>query len=861
MSVFNIRKSFATRLSTIIVLLVAIIFAMIFTLLSIFTEKLVKQSAEEQSEKALAANIMRIRQMLLQTENAVHETEWMVYSHINTPDSLHSVTQHLVRKNSTIVGSCAALVPENKVSHGKSFAPYSCIIGSEIIDKQLGSEEYDYVNKDWYKNAISSGKTCWSEPYFDKDGINKDICTLSSPLRDNDGNIFAVFTADISLEWLTDIVNEGLPFENSYALITNAVGTYVIHPKKERIAKGNIFDAPENIDNPETQAFARNMIAGKSGQTEIKEDGDSYFVCYAPINQTTWSLAIVSPLGDIFSIHNKMSIFMFIGLILSLLIISGVCVFIIKRITKPLSEFSAAALRISQGYFNIALPEIKVKDEIWELRESLDQMQYNLSRYTNRLKEVSANQAVSDRDEFIASKIQVQMLPPTFEKMVASLPGSQELQEGLDVAATLIPQQMVGGDFYYYQIINNHFMFCIGDVSGKGVPASMIMSANVMLFRCLSRMEESPAKLLTELNKIASESNKQSIFTTMFVGSIDLTTGRFVFSNAGHIPPLFVGVEENVEKLEVDSNLALAIDKDFVYAEQEMQLHRNNLLLLCTDGVIEAEDNYMQAFGESQLIKVVQNNKDSNAKKITEEIIKAVDSHRAMNNPADDFTLLAIKFLKKCENLNPSPKEEESEMKNMNESVSLHSQEEEKETSNEQSSIQVAPTEVVKEEAAVEKVKEVEEVKEVPVVEETPPDFTDHITLQNQATQIRILERFVQSIADYFKISDDLTNKINMALEEAVINIISYAYPAGGNHQFSIDVEHRASLQLLTFIIIDDGIQFNPFEQEAPDITLSAADRPIGGLGIHIIREVTYKHSYAYEDNKNVLTLSFKLLE
>ena len=128
MSVFNIRKSFATRLSTIIVLLVAIIFAMIFTLLSIFTEKLVKQSAEEQSEKALAANIMRIRQMLLQTENAVHETEWMVYSHIHTPDSLHSVTQHLVRKNSTIVGSCAALVPENKLVQKRDF------IGKNLLE-------------------------------------------------------------------------------------------------------------------------------------------------------------------------------------------------------------------------------------------------------------------------------------------------------------------------------------------------------------------------------------------------------------------------------------------------------------------------------------------------------------------------------------------------------------------------------------------------------------------------------------------------------------------------------------------------------------------------------------------------------
>ena len=116
------------------------------------------------------------------------------------------------------------------------------------------------------------------------------------------------------------------------------------------------------------------------------------------------------------------------------------------------------------------------------------------------------------------------------------------------------------------------------------------------------------------------------------------------------------------------------------------------------------------------------------------------------------------------------------------------------------------------------------------------------------------------SISDYFKISDDLTNKINMALEEAVVNIINYAYPAGGDHQFTIDVEHRANLQLLTFIIIDDGVPFNPFEQEAPDITLSAADRPIGGLGIHIIREATYRHSYAYKDNRNVLTLSFKLI-
>ena len=848
MSVLRIQKTFAARLSTIIVLLVAIIFAAIFTVLSIYTQRVVKHSAEEQSQKALAANVMNIRQVLLQTENTLHEAEWMVYRYINMPDSLYRVTQHVLQENPIIVGSCVALVPENSLSNHKSFAPYSCVIDNEVVNKQLGSEEYDYVNKDWYKNVISSGKIRWSEPYYDKGGVEKQICTLSSPLHDRNGSIFAVLTADISLEWLTDMVNDELPFENSYGIIINAIGTYVIHPKKERITEGNIFDAPENVNNSKAQEFARNMIAGKTGHSEYKENGLRYFICYAPINQTSWNLAIVSPHDDIFDKYDRLRILLIIGLILCLVVLSAVCIFIIHRITRPLTEFSAAALRISQGYFNIALPEIKVHDEIWELRESLDQMQYNLSRYTNRLKEVSANQATNDRDIYIANKIQMSILPPTLEKMTAKLPSGKQLLETIDVAATLLPQQSVGGDFYDYQIVNNCFVFCIGDVSGKGIPASIIMSATVELFRSQARMGQTPADLLYQLNNIASENNEENMFSTIFVGSIDLGTGMLTYCNAGHNPPLIVGVDESVKMLPVDSNLPLGLDKDYIFTNQSLQLHYNNILLLYTDGVTEVEDDEKQQFGEQRLMKVVENNIHTYSKKIIEEIIKASESHRAMASPSDDFTLLAIRFLQKNEidPLQEAPK--------VAESAPVTEQVEEK-ASAAKVVVPTVETKVEKAESAGEEISALEEA-----IDSDPVDFTDHINLQNQTTQIRILERFVASISDYFKISDDLTNKINMALEEAVVNIINYAYPAGGDHQFTIDVEHRANLQLLTFIIIDDGVPFNPFEQEAPDITLSAADRPIGGLGIHIIREATYRHSYAYKDNRNVLTLSFKLI-
>ena len=815
--------------------MVAIIFAAIFIVLSIYTQKVVKHSAEEQSQKALAANVVNIRQMLLQTENTLHEAEWMVYRYIDTPDSLYLVTQHILQENPIIVGSCVALVPENDLSKHQSFAPYSCVINKEIVNKQLGTEEYDYVNKDWYKNVISTGKMRWSEPYFDKGGIEKQICTLSSPLLDRDGSIFAVLTADISLEWLTDMVNDELPFDNAYGIIINKIGTYVIHPKKERITEGNIFDTPENVNNTKVQEFAREMISGKAGHTEIKENGERYFICYAPINQTSWNLALVCPHNDIFYHYDRLRLFLVIGLILCLVLLSAVCIFIIHRVTRPLTEFSAAALRISQGYFNIALPEIKVHDEIWELRESLDQMQYNLSRYTNRLKEVSANQATNDRDIYIASKIQMSILPPTLEKMAAKMPCGKQLTESLDVAASLLPQQSVGGDFYDYQIVDDNFVFCIGDVSGKGIPASIIMSATVELFRSQARMGQSPAKLLYQLNSIASENNEQNMFSTVFVGSINLTTGLLTYCNAGHNPPLIVGVDESVQMLPVDSNLPLGIDKNYIFTDQTLQLHLNNILLLYTDGVTEVEDDEKQQFGKEGLKKVVENNINTYSKKIIEEIIKASDSFRAMSSPSDDFTLLAIRFLKKSEKTSIKYKGQRTRnnVVSKNPSKSL------------KSLIKNSKTQKLNDD----------------LLDSDPVDFTDHINLQNQTTQIRILERFVQSIADYFKISDELTNKINMALEEAVVNIINYAYPAGGDHQFSIDVEHRANLQLLSFIITDDGIPFNPFEQDAPDITLSAADRPIGGLGIHIIRETTSRYSYDYKDKKNVLTLSFKLIE
>jgi serine phosphatase RsbU (regulator of sigma subunit) len=208
-----------------------------------------------------------------------------------------------------------------------------------------------------------------------------------------------------------------------------------------------------------------------------------------------------------------------------------------------------------------------------------------------------------------------------------------------DAHAFMRPAKFVGGDLYdiFYQ--NDKLYFCIGDVAGKGVPASMLMAVAVNLFRMTAKEGFSPQEIATKLNDAISADNEQGMFVTMFIAIIDLNTGHMDYCNAGHNPPLLDG-----EYMEVESNAPIGLWPEAEFVGQEVENMKGKTLFLYTDGLNEAENSKHQQFGDDRLKLEIRRHQDEDAHDMTDDVEKAVESFVGEAEQSDDLTMLCIKM-------------------------------------------------------------------------------------------------------------------------------------------------------------------------------------------------------------------------
>lgn len=218
----------------------------------------------------------------------------------------------------------------------------------------------------------------------------------------------------------------------------------------------------------------------------------------------------------------------------------------------------------------------------------------------------------------VANQIQLSMLPHGILH-----------DKWLEVKGTMIPAREVGGDLYDYCVRGNDLFFLIGDVSGKGVPAAMFMSATVNLFRSAVQRLDSPRGIMEEMNTILSAHNPAMTFVTAFIGKIHIPTGEMRYCNAGHLPP----IRKNGEMIEVEPNIPLGYDGGFHFVEQKAQIGKDELLVLCTDGITEARNPQHQLLGMKRWKEIVQKGGD---------MLKQVQAFMADAEQTDDITLLTI---------------------------------------------------------------------------------------------------------------------------------------------------------------------------------------------------------------------------
>ena len=263
--------------------------------------------------------------------------------------------------------------------------------------------------------------------------------------------------------------------------------------------------------------------------------------------------------------------------------------------------------------------------------ERLEVAHEKLQHAYDRLEETTKAKERIESELRIARDIQMSMVPNVFPE-----------REGLDIYATVTPAKEVGGDLYGYLLLGDELYFCVGDVSGKGVPASLFMAQATRLFRTLATQHMMPAEIATRMNDALTEDNEQGMFVTLFIGLVDLTNGTMNFCNAGHNPPV-IGNGERYEFLEMESNAPIGLWPGIDFEGEKKDGLKGSSLLIYSDGLNEAENKAQEQFGDDRILEVLRQTGNKSAKEVISTLAIEVEKHRNGAEPNDDLTMMCLR--------------------------------------------------------------------------------------------------------------------------------------------------------------------------------------------------------------------------
>ncbi|MCX6266295.1 MAG: SpoIIE family protein phosphatase, partial [Bacteroidetes bacterium] len=504
------------------------------------------------------------------------------------------IARDFVRHDPVVFGTCLAFEPYLFQTDCYWYASSSCEKNGKLNTRILGSASYDYYKMDWYRLPKLLNRPVWTEPYYDEGGGDTLMCTYSTPIYRsiNGRRIFTgVLTMDVSLSSFARIVKEINIFKTGYGLLVSRQGKIIASPKSA-MNNQNIVDIAMRGKGKEAQEAIREMLAGKSGfkamdGLEMKKFPS--YLSYAPVTKTGWSFGIIFPEAELFDTMYKYLKVMAWMFGISIVILLLTTIFITRRMTRPIVRLVEATRKIGQGEFNTLLPVRKSKDEIAQLTGAFSQMQEQLRSYVLNLQATTMAKEKIESELNVAHNIQMGMLPRGF-----STP------ENWDLFATLDPAKAVGGDLYdFFYLDADHLCIAIGDVAGKGVPASLFMMVTRTLLRAKAVAGTPVNVVMQSLNHELCQDNPSEMFVTFFAGIVDLRTGVMEFCNAGHNYPYILGSGGNIRQLKVRNGLPLGIFETADYSLGRFSFEPSEILVLTTDGITDALNVANDFFGEA----------------------------------------------------------------------------------------------------------------------------------------------------------------------------------------------------------------------------------------------------------------------
>ena len=669
-------RSFGKRLTRWIAITQFIVMGIASYWIFMFAKSFILIEEASLHKSSLSTTNANVRWMLSQvstsTRNRVNEIE----GSLAQPDRLVGIMSELVSQNPMVRSCGISFVADYYPQKGHWFCPYAVRGDDDKIEERIiGSASHDYLEADWFLEALKADSCYWSKPFFDSSDSITPLVSYMVPIHNKQGKTVAILGADLPLNWISEKMF-GVHYSDSDSIeirlvgnkeasdgslvnidwrgitkkfIIDKSGAFVAHPNKGFIIKQNYFELAKTTSDTIDDYIGHQMVAGKMGSYTNEKgimiksfscfDSDLFpvYMFYEPIEDTGWSMASVVPNIMVDAIAIGMGVGMIVLIAIALLVTRIVGRIIIKRATKPMTQLATSANEVAKGNFEAPLPDIKHNDEIRLLRDSFEGMQHSLTRYVSELKETTASKAAFEKELKVAHDIQMSMLPKIF-------PPYPERSD-IDIYGMLTPAKEVGGDLFDFYIRDERLFFCIGDVSGKGVPASLVMATTHSLFRSVSSHLSDPQQIAETLNKILADGNETSMFVTAFIGVLDLATGCLHYCNAGHNPPLTMGRE--VRLLDCEPNVVLGLMDGLTFQPQEIFLDPETTIFLFTDGLNEAEDATHAQFGDDRIFSQLEdllaegnNQPETIVSRMSDAVHRFVDGAEQ----SDDLTMLAIKY-------------------------------------------------------------------------------------------------------------------------------------------------------------------------------------------------------------------------
>lgn len=757
---------------------------------------IIVRQAEENARNLVSATVGRVDTVLRAAEKVAEGLAQVLGDANYSEEELLKLLATVAERNREVYGVAIAFEPHSVRPDDEFFAPYYYKSDGKLRFKYLGSEAYRYFLMDWYQIPRYTGAPIWTEPYFDEGGGQVVMSTYAVPFYrrvDGEPRFAGVIAANISLDWLKSVSGSVNLLDNGYAFLVSRNGMLVTHPDPRWVMNESIFSLAENRDDRELREIGRSMVRGESGSVQIgclRRPGRCQLI-YAPLPANGWSLAAVLPESELLGDVVTLNRTMFLIGAAGSLLLAIVVVSTARSLSRPLVALARASEDMAQGNLDVAIPQVSSQHEVGRLASAFARMQHDLKRYIGDLRATSAAREIA-----------------TAEAAALNLE-REAMRRELDIAAkiqqSILPRQfppfperrdidIFAAMIPAREVGGDFYDFFLIDAQRLGFVIGDVSDKGVpaAIFMAVSRT-------LLKATALHGLPPGECLKRVNHLLCLDNSSQMFV--------TLFYGILNTATGALGYANAGHPAP-----------------FLLRRDGRVEALDptgGVALGVVEGATYQARQTRLDLGDALLlfTDGVTEAMASDRSLFSERRLQHLLdgargatAFDLIERVVSAVRS----------------------------------FAGNEPQSDDLTVMAVRCRPEA-------ETADALVRLLHLRNETAELTRVREAVEELAIDAGLPSRITFALQLALEEALANVITYAYGDGDEHSIGLRLALRG--REIVAEIEDDGQPFNPLERPPPDIEAPLEDRPVGGLGIHLVRTLMDDVAYERRGGKNVLVL------